>query len=60
MIEILRFWPVVGIVIAITFAIYKGRDENIVLRFIYVCLGFLAGIVLGPFAIGLFFEGKKS
>ena len=51
-------WPISGIIIGIAFALRKTKGDNDMLRFIGVCLGFLAGIVLGPFAISLFFEGN--
>ena len=56
---LLWLWPISGIVIAIAFALYRTRNDNSVIRFIGVCAGFLAGIVLGPFAICLFTEARK-
>jgi len=52
-------WPISGIIIAITFALKRTKNDNEVIRFIAVCAGFLAGTVLGPFALSLFTEARN-
>ena len=52
-------WPLIGICIALAYAVHKTKNDNPVIQFIGLCLGFLGGIVLGPFAILLFFQNTK-
>ena len=52
-------WPITGIIIAITFAMIRTKNDNSVIRFIAVCAAFLAGTVLGPFALSLFTEARN-
>lgn len=52
-------WPCIGVAFALAYAVARTWDDNVVIRFIAVCLGILAGIVLGPFAISLFIEARK-
>lgn len=51
-------WPIIGIAVALAYAAHKTKNDNPVIQFIGLCLGFLAGIVLGPFAISLFFQNN--
>ena len=52
-------WPLSGIAISIVFALWRTKNDNVVIRLIAVMIGFLAGILLGPFALSLFTEARN-
>lgn len=53
-------WPITGIILGMSFAAWRYNQVAgwVGLTFV-LALGFLAGIVLGPFAICLFLEVRR-
>ena len=49
-------WLATGIPLGIGFGIWRTWNDNVVLKFIGVCAGFLVGVVLGPCMLLLIHE----
>ena len=49
-------WLTTGIPLGIGFGLWRTWNDNMVLKFIGVCAGFLAGVVLGPMMLLLINE----
>jgi hypothetical protein len=52
-------WLTTGIPLGIGFGLWRTWNDNIVLKFIGVCAGFLAGVVLGPCMLLLIAETRS-
>ena len=52
----MQYWSLIGIPLGFAFALWRTKGDNVVIQFIGLCLGLLAGTVLGPLTVLLFWE----